>query len=613
MNKGKEAFQNNLYALRLMWKICPRQVLHKAITRFLGYFEWLFYSAFFMRFVIRALETEQEFSSIMIFVGVTVAVFAGISLYNSFVNGTVTPITTIVVSRELSKRLFRKSRNVELSCYEDEEFYNKYTLAMEKADERLIETVDVIWGIVFGVMASVAAFLFLFEVDKYAVLFVGFPILGNFCFSKVLGKMDFERNKDMAPYNRKIAYVNRVMYMADYAKEIRLTNAFRLMQRHYREAIEGLRECTRKYVKKSMIFHWLYVIFTFSFIFEGLLIYGAYRALVSHTISLAELSVITSMMVSTTWILIGFTESLMKGFKNGLFMWNLRTFLEYEEVIPEDYDGDDPGEEIQSIEFRDVSFSYKEEQVLYHLSFEIRGGKTYALVGHNGAGKSTIIKLLMRFYDPTEGEIFLNGRNIKEYNLQKYRALFATAFQDCRILSLSVLENVLMKKAGAGDRERVAEALQMAGVYDKIMSLPNGMDTILLKEFCEDGVVLSGGQYQKIGVARAFVRQCPIKIFDEPSSALDPISEYQLFDNILKSSREKTVLFISHRLSSVQNADWVFMLENGMVKEEGTHLMLMKKQGIYADMYKKQAENYLTVSSSEIDKGIFAIRGEETV
>lgn len=613
MNKGKEAFQNNLYALRLMWKICPRQVLHKAITRFLGYFEWLFYSAFFMRFVIRALETEQEFSSIMIFVGVTVAVFAGISLYNSFVNGTMTPITTIVVSRELSKRLFRKSRNVELSCYEDEEFYNKYTLAMEKADERLIETVDVIWGIVFGVMASVAAFLFLFEVDKYAVLFVGFPILGNFCFSKVLGKMDFERNKDMAPYNRKIAYVNRVMYMADYAKEIRLTNAFRLMQRHYREAIEGLRECTRKYVKKSMIFHWLYVIFTFSFIFEGLLIYGAYRALVSHTISLAELSVITSMMVSTTWILIGFTESLMKGFKNGLFMWNLRTFLEYEEVIPEDYDGDDPGEEIQSIEFRDVSFSYKEEQVLYHLSFEIRGGKTYALVGHNGAGKSTIIKLLMRFYDPTEGEIFLNGRNIKEYNLQKYRALFATAFQDCRILSLSVLENVLMKKAGAGDRERVAEALQMAGVYDKIMSLPNGMDTILLKEFCEDGVVLSGGQYQKIGVARAFVRQCPIKIFDEPSSALDPISEYQLFDNILKSSREKTVLFISHRLSSVQNADWVFMLENGMVKEEGTHLMLMKKQGIYADMYKKQAENYLTVSSSEIDKGIFAIRGEETV
>ncbi len=269
MKKGKEAFHNNIYALRLMWQICPGQVLHKAITRFLGYFEWLFYSAFFMRFVVKALEMGREFSAIMIFVGVTVAVFAGISLYNSYVEGTVTPVTTIIVNRELNKKLFRKSRNVELSCYEDSEFYNKYTLAMEKADERLMETVDVIWGIVFGVTASVAAFVFLLEVDRYAVLFVGFPILGNFCFNKVLGKIDFERNREMVPYNRKIAYINRVMYMTDYAKEIRLTNAFALMRRNYREAIQGLIQCTHKYTKKGMIFHWLRVIFTFSFILRG--------------------------------------------------------------------------------------------------------------------------------------------------------------------------------------------------------------------------------------------------------------------------------------------------------------------------------------------------------
>lgn len=610
MNKGRAALYNNLYALRLMWQICPRQVVHKAITRFLGYFEWLFYSAFFMRFVIKALESEQEFSAIMIFVGITIAVFASISLYNSYVNGTVTPVASIVINRELNKRLFQKSRNVELTCFEDDEFYNKYTLAMDKADEHLIETVDVIWGILFGVIASIAAFWFLFEVDKIAVLFVAFPIIGNFCFNRVLGKIDFERNKDMAPHNRKIAYVNRVMYMADYAKEVRLTDAFALMQKHYKEAIQGLINTTHKYTVKGMIFHWLRVTFTFQFIFEGLLIYGAYRALVSHTISLAELSVITSMMVSSTWILIGFTESLMKGFKNGLFVWNLRAFLEYEEKIPEDYEGANPGQEIQSIEFRNVSFCYKDEQVLHNLSFEIRGGKTYALVGHNGAGKSTIIKLLMRFYDPTEGEIFCNGRNIKEYNLQKYRALFASAFQDCRIFSLSVLENVLMHKEGTGDRKRVEEALKLAGVYDKVVSLPKGMDTILTREFAEDGVVLSGGQYQKIGVARAFVRQCPVKIFDEPSSALDPISEYQLFDNILKSSKGKTVLFISHRLSSVQNADWVFMLEDGCVKEEGTHRMLMKQQGTYADMYAKQAENYLAVSAHEIKQGIFAVAEE---
>ena len=143
MNKGKEAFRNNLYALKLMWKICPAQVIHKAIVQFVGYFEWLFYSAFFMRYVINALETAQEFSAIMTFVGITVAVFASISLYNSFVNGRIEPITQVIVNKGLNLLLFRKSRNVELSCFEDDEFYNKYTLAMDPAGRKRFLRSDV--------------------------------------------------------------------------------------------------------------------------------------------------------------------------------------------------------------------------------------------------------------------------------------------------------------------------------------------------------------------------------------------------------------------------------------------------------------------------------------
>ncbi len=610
MKKKIKAIQNNVYALRLLWQICPSQVVHMAVVRLLGYFEWLFYSAFFMRYVINALETEQEFASIMKFLGITIAVFAGISLYNSYVNGKVLPINRVVISQGLNKKLFCKSRNVELACFEDSEFYNRYTLAMDRADERLLETVDVIWGMVFGVISTIVSFWLLFDVDKLSVLFVIFPIIGNFVFNRKLSQIEYNRNKDMAPHNRKIAYINRVMYLADYAKEVRLTNVFSLMGRQYKEAIQGLINVTGKYKKRAVIYHWFRVQFTFTFIFEGMLIYGAYRTLMSHTMSLAQLAVITSMMVSSTWILIGFTESLMSGFKNGLFVDNLRTFMEYKEKLPENYDGLEPEAEIKSIEFRNVSFSYKEEQVIRNLSFEIRGGKTYALVGHNGAGKSTIIKLLLRLYDPTEGEIFLNGRNIKEYNLRKYRELFAAAFQDCQIFSLPVVENVLMRKVFEGDEEVVTEALKLAGVYEKVESLPKGIYTILTKEFAEDGAVLSGGEYQKIVVARAFVKECPVKIFDEPSSALDPIAEYRLFDNILKSSRNKTMLFISHRLSSVQNADWVLMLEEGTIIEEGTHKMLMQNQGAYADMYKKQAVNYLATADFEKIEGIFSAGGE---
>lgn len=605
MKKGRRAFRNNVYALGLHGRICPGLVVHKAVMKLLGYFEWLFYSAFFMRYVIQALETEQEFSALMIFLCITVSVFATISVYYSYVNGKVIPIGCVIVNRGLNKMLFRKSRKVELACFEDHEFYNKYTLAMEKADERLMETVDVIWGVVFGVIATVIAFWLMYDVDPLSVLFVLFPVIGNFVFDRKIGQIEFERNKDRAPHQRKMEYVNRVMYLTDYAKEMRLTHAFSLMKKHYREGLQGIVEVTKKYTVKAMVLHWLRVMFTFSFIFEGLLIYGAYRTLVNHSMSLAELAVITSMMVSSTWILIGFTESLMTAFRNGLFVENLRTFLEYEEKLPEDFDGIDPGREIRSIEFRNVSFSYKEEEVIHKLSFTLQGGKMAALVGHNGAGKTTIIKLLMRFYDPTGGEILLNGRNIKEYNLRKYRDLFATAFQDHQMFSLSVMENVLMRKEQKGDEENVIHALKLAGIYDKVCSLPQGLQTTLTKEFADDGAVLSGGEYQKIVVARAFVKDCPFKIFDEPSSALDPIAEYELFDHILKSSKGKTMLFISHRLSSVQNADRVFMLESGELKEEGTHPELMEKDGLYADMYKKQAVNYLA-SEEAVGDTIFA-------
>ncbi|MBO4509518.1 MAG: ABC transporter ATP-binding protein [Spirochaetaceae bacterium] len=605
--KKVNSVKNNFYALALVWKMCPGPVISMAVARLLSYFGWLFYSAFFMRYVINALQSGETFESIMIFIGITIAVFATMALYNSFIQGYVTPVANATLNKKLYQKLFKKSRNVELECFENSDFYDKYTLAMKNADTRLYETVDQLFSVFFGFIASIFAFIFMFQVDGFSVLFILFPIIGNFIFRRMINHIEYKRQKDMAPHNRRIDYINRIMYLKDYAKEIRLTNIFNLLKRQYTDAITGVAAVCKKYIMKSVVLHWLWVMFTFSFIFEGLLVYGAYRTLVSETMTLAQLAVITSMMVSTTWILIGFTDSVTASFKNGLFVEYLRSFLEYEEKIPEDYDGADPGTEIDSIEFRNVGFAYKDVPVLKNLNMKFEGKKTYALVGHNGAGKSTIIKLLLRFYDPTEGEILLNGRNIKEYNLQKYRALFATAFQDNKMFSMSVADNVTLgEDIAPEEREKiVTDALKLSGVYEKVMSLPDGINTTLTREFDDNGAVLSGGEFQKIVVSRAFARRCPIKVFDEPSSALDPIAEYKLFDNILKACQENTLLFISHRLSSVQNADHVFLLENGEVLEEGTHRELMARRGLYADMYQKQAENYLADKTKQTE-GIWA-------
>lgn len=594
IGNGK-ALLNTLYSLKLMWKISPAKVIHSGLMRLIGYFEWLFYSAFFMVYVINSLEKGEAFSRMLIFVGITASVFICINIYYAYINGKFTPETEPKINAGIYKELLKKAVNVELECYEDSDFYDKYTLAMEKADVRLTSTVESFFGVVFGFFASVFAFIYMFNVDHYSILFILFPVIGNFVFNRVVSKIAYQRNKDMAPHNRTVAYVNRVMYMTEYAKELRLTNVFKLMRRQYRTAIDGMSKVAGKYTVKSIIFHWLYVNFTFTFIFEGMLAYGAYRALVSQTLSLAQLAVITSMMVSTTWILIGFTDSITASFQNGLFIEYLKSFLEYKEKIPEDMQGEDPGSVIESLEFRNVSFAYKDKKVIDGLNMKFEAGKTYALVGHNGAGKTTLIKLLLRFYDPTEGEIYLNGKDIRTFELRKYRELFATAFQDNRIFSMSVLDNVLMKEGNndESDKEEAQKALELAGVYDKIMSLPQGMDTILTREFDDKGELLSGGETQKIVVARAFVKKSPFKVFDEPSSALDPIAEYRLFENISKYCSDNILVFISHRLSSVKNADMIYLLGGGKVSESGTHEELIKLNKGYADMYIKQARNYL--------------------
>ena len=202
-------------------------------------------------------------------------------------------------------------------------------------------------------------------------------------------------------------------------------------------------------------------------------------------------------------------------------------------------------------------------------------------------------------YDPSSGEILLNGTNIKEYDLRAYRELFATTFQDFKIFGMTVRENVLMGRHFENEDEVVRSSLRKTGILEKIESLPDGIDSMMTKEFYENGTILSGGQNQKLAAARTFAKPSPVKIFDEPSSALDPIAEYELFKNIMKEGKEHTMLFISHRLSSVKNCDRVLMLEGGRLIEEGTHKELIARNGSYCQMYKRQAMNYLAIENEE--------------
>ena len=284
--------------------------------------------------------------------------------------------------------------------------------------------------------------------------------------------------------------------------------------------------------------------------------------------------------------------------KHCLWVQNLREFLDYEpkiqggDVIPEDF---------RSLEFKNVSFRYKEDSdyILKDISFKIEKGQTVAVVGHNGAGKTTLSKLLMRLYDVTEGEILYNGINIKEYDLLKYREKFACVFQDYRVFAMTVAENVLTKEVTEENRKTAVNALRMAGVSEKINKLPNKEDSILTKEFDKDGILLSGGETQKVTISRLFARDFDVAVLDEPSSALDPVAESKMYDALLEGTKGKTVIYISHRLSSATRSDNILVFNKGVLTEQGTHSKLMENDGYYREMFTLQASGYKEVAENE--------------
>ena len=595
----KQTLKNARYALTLGASISKSIVIHSFFLWLVGYCEWVFFDGIFMRKIVDALDQGRGFRPIFLFILLSGVAFCAASVYTNYVENVVYPLETNRLFGGIYRKLYEKAKNVELRCYEDSDFYNRYTMAMDGAEEKITAIIRGVLGTVIGSVSAVVVFWFMYEIDHYAMLFIVCPLLGNFVFGNLKNKYEFKRYQEQAPNEKALNYVSRMMYLPDGAKEIRLSEVFSLMKKQYREATDRNVRIAVKYAFANASLSFWRITFTFTVIFEGVLLYAIYRKQVTGSITLAQLTIMTSLMVAMTWILIRVFESIMEILKNGVFINNLRTFLEYEETIPEDQDGDMPEKELQSIEFRKVSFSYKDEQTIQDLSFVITKGQTAALVGHNGAGKTTIIKLLLRLYDPTSGTIFYNGRDIREYNLKAYRELFATTFQDFQMFGMTIKENVLMGRHYEKEEELVIEALKKAGVYEKVSSLEKGIDTMMTKEFDEDGAVLSGGESQKIAVARTFVKDAPMKIFDEPSSALDPIAEYELFQNIMKEGSDHTMLFISHRLSSVKNCDKVFMLEKGHLIEEGTHSELMAANGSYAQMYKKQAMNYLALENEE--------------
>ncbi|MBQ8742665.1 MAG: ABC transporter ATP-binding protein [Clostridia bacterium] len=508
----------------------------------------------------------------------------------------------------MHEEMFAKARSIDLSCFDDPEFYNDFVWAMNESDRRAVDIIEDTGKLINRIVASSTLFTLLLTVDPTVALILFASCTVTVICNLIGNKVSFAHSKESNPLYRKKGYINRVYRLSDHAKEIRISHASELLEKQYDENTQKLIECDMKYGKKY------FLIFGLGFEALGTLtVFG----IILYMISMLGKGLAVGSMVASVgvvfrirWMLVDLIQRITKYPKHSLYVEKYLEFMNFDNKVKS---GTEDVPEFESLELRNVSFSYEfashpkyqyhdadhkshtdaeANDALCNVSLKINKGEKIAIVGYNGAGKTTLIKLIMRLYDPSEGEILYNGVDIRQYDIEKYRSKIGTVFQDFKIFATSIAENVMNGEYSDEMESTVIDALEASDFTEKLSTLEDGIHTHLTREFDEKGTNLSGGESQKIAISRVFAKSFPIVIMDEPSSALDPNAEYNLNRSILERTSEKTVIFISHRLSTTRIADKIYMFEKGHLIEQGSHTELLDFGGKYAEMFELQSRKY---------------------
>lgn len=403
-------------------------------------------------------------------------------------------------------------------------------------------------------------------------------------------KIEIEQHTELAKINRVFGYYFYQLADFSYGKEIRLYDSQEMMCRKADSITKDLMGTWKHGVRRQRTYSWR--MDKVNAVRDGVSYFYMGFLAITKRITLGDFSMCVAAASELYQGMWGMVYAWQEIVKRCIYACQYIDFLEYPEALTKG-DRKVTGAE-HVIEFSHVSFRYprSEQYVLKDINLKINYGEHLSVVGLNGAGKTTFIKLLCRLYDVTEGEILIDGVNIKEYSEEEYRKLFAVVFQDFKLFAFSLKENIAFNTE-AGD-EDINHVLELSGFYEDAKKLPEGLSTMLYKSFDEHGTELSGGQQQKTAIARALYWNAPIVILDEPTAALDPVAEYDIYRHFDCLVGNKTAIYISHRLSSCKFCDHIAVFADNTIKEYGTHSELVnKKDGIYAELFAAQAQYYV--------------------
>ncbi len=581
---------NMLYFMKLLFSVSPLLVIGECIWGIILTLPNKLISVLGIKMMLDIVESGERLYRLY-YVVAAVAAFLIVSkliawLFREFIWN----VEREKVYQRLNRKLYEKTISLDLESYDNPEFYNNFILTIESSSDSIQNMLGLVRMYIGNVISLITIGSILFVIDPVCLVIILVFVLSFLPLSKKIGRLQMDRRIDNTRFHRRSDYFQRVFYLQDYAKEVRMNNISPILMERYNDAANDVVENQRIYWVKISL---LYFIQEFGIQILGFMfvlpLYLGYCVLVKKTLSAGDFvatfngaySVATSVNFLTVWALARFEE-------HGKMIEKYREFLKCGNNI---HDGGTVAEkgEPKEIKIENLSFTYpnNDHQTLTDINLTIKPYEKIALVGYNGAGKTTLTNLLLRLYDATEGSISIGGEDIRDVTIGSHRDRFAAVFQDFQLFSCSVGENVALDLDP--DEERVMKALGSSGFSKE---LPKGIDTEMLREFSDEGIMTSGGEAQKVAIARAFYKDCPYVILDEPSANLDPVAEYNLNQAMLEAAHDKTVIFISHRLSTTINADRIYVMENGRIIESGSHSELMKQNGTYSYMFNLQAEKY---------------------
>lgn len=550
-----------------------------------------------INYIMNVAEAGGDFRKILWCMGILMAAIAVSTVTFAIYMHYVVPKAKPVLYQAFRMMVYEKAKELDLACYDDRDFYEQFILATQEAEqcvERYLSAIEFASGRAVKLILSL---WYAFYINPIVLLLVVIILPFDLFLVRKENEVTVTGRMERLTHEQKREYDNRIFYLADYAKDLRLNPRMKQKCRaDYKESNDEICKIHRKYGKKLFKYGVIRDVFLCEIILEGMTwTILLYQVLVLHTLSCADMITSRTCMYNFNYASRTLVDTWRLVCENSVYVSRIRKLMEMESSIVSG-NVSQKLDETGDISVEHLEFAYPSgKQVLKDINLHVKAGQKVALVGYNGSGKSTLVKLLLRLYDPTSGRICFAGEDIRDYDVKEYRKSIGSVFQDFKIYAATLKENVLMDVSdGSKDENYLVEnALFNAHFTLEDNRLVYQTQTPLTTEFEKDGVNLSGGESQKVAIARTLYRKQNLIIMDEPSAALDPLAEYHLNQELNEIAKDKTVIFISHRLSTTRDADCIYMMEDGRIIEHGTHEQLLAKDGKYADMWKVQAGLYM--------------------